>query len=152
MDEFTLRTLESRRVAWKFEWESLLRREPSVSALGNPDTLVFKMDETISTLLALLRKHHVGAGKRSVSLVPLERHYACRMNPLSKFYATGEVALRSMGHGLPARDIETAIARFRLYGLDEIESLCAVCQNRLRPGYPAVGSMDWASRCGAYRG
>lgn len=152
MDELTLRALEARRIAWKFEWESLLRREPVVSALGNPDTLVFKMDETISALIAQLRKDAASPAARKALLIPLERHCACRMNPLSKFYSTGELALRRVADFMGPADLERALGRFRLRGIDEIESLCSVCQNRLKSGFPAAGSLDWSSRCGAYRG
>jgi hypothetical protein len=152
MEASTILQLEARRALWKFEWEALLRREPSVSALGNPDTLVFKMDDTITAVLAQLRKDLAVMERRSSLRLPLERHCDCRMNPLAKFYATGELALRSVAPFLQPRELDVALARFRLIGIDEIECLCSVCQNRMKSGHPAAGSHDWSSRCAAYRG
>lgn len=152
MDEATISQLERRRAAWKFEWESLLRREPLITALGNPDTLVFKMDQTIDAVLALLRKDLSSHARRTTLATPYERHCACRMNPLGKFYATGELALRAIGHVIPPRELEIALARFHLYGIDEIECLCSVCQNRMKPGFPPAGSTAWGTHCAAYRG
>jgi hypothetical protein len=152
MEERVLRDFEALRVAWKFEWESLLRKEPATNALGHPDTLVFKMDETINALLELLRRDRSFRAHPKSLLMPLDRHCACRLNPLSKFYATGEVALRSVARSLPPAELENALVRLRLFGLDEIESLCGVCQNRLRDGFSAGSPTDWAARCGAYRG
>lgn len=145
--------LESLRVAWKFEWESRLRKERCVSALGHPDTLVFKMDETISELVQRLRRDRAFRPHPKALMLPLDRHCTCRLNPLSKFFATGEESLRVVARDFPPEAVHDALVRLRWQGLDEIENLCGVCQNRLKAGHPAEGAgRDWTERCAAYRG
>ncbi|MBA4136017.1 MAG: hypothetical protein C0518_01720 [Opitutus sp.] len=152
MKASSLQWLAGRTPAWKFEWESLLRREPSTSALGHPDTLVYKMDETIREVLCALQRQPRLLRPERQQLNSLERHCACLLNPLSKFYATGEVSLHAVAVGMDRMDLDEALRRFRFLGLEEIESLCGVCQNRLKPGYPEAHSADWEARCAAYRG
>ena len=132
VDESEIQRLEALRPSLKREWENLLRAEPTLSPLGNPDVLVYLMDETFSQLVAGLRlrplKHwsqHTAALR-----VPLQRHCACGLNPLLNYYATGEIAL----HLVVARDmhehLEEILTCYHLAAQREIDTLCAVCQQR----------------------
>lgn len=126
------RRLEGLRSSWKREWETLLRAEPTLSPLGHPDTLVFLMDETISTVLRTLRSRPLPpapADRRSLR-TPLQRHCACGLNPLLNYYATGEVALRAVAAPALGAALEEALAGYHRLAQREIDTLCAVCRLR----------------------
>lgn len=117
----------------KREWEKLLRSEPTLSPLGNPDTLVYLMDETIAELLKLLRggPRSPGAASGRALRAPLQRHCFCGLNPLLNYYATGELALHIVAAGaLRGEELEEALACYHLYAQREIDTLCSVCQHR----------------------
>ncbi len=135
MDEGAIERLEGLRPSWKREWETLLRAEPTLSPLGNPDTLVYLMDETISGVLRTLRSRalrHTPVNPRAL-LVPLQRHCACGLNPLLSYYATGEVALHAVAGPVLAGDLDEALTSYHLLARREIDTLCAVCQHRAGP-------------------
>ena len=132
VDESEIQRLEALRPALKNEWEALLRSEPTLSPLGNPDVLVYLMDETFTQLVAHLRfrptEHWT---ERAPALrLPLQRHCACGLNPLLNYYATGEIAL----HVVVARELtehqEEVLTCYHLLAQKEIDTLCAVCQHR----------------------
>lgn len=132
VDESVLQRLEGLRPSWKREWEILLRSEPTLSPLGNPDTLVFLMDETITEVLKVLRARslkHAAPNPRAL-LVPLQRHCACGLNPLLNYYATGELALHAVAAGPLAEHLDEALTSYHLLAQKEIDTLCAVCQHR----------------------
>lgn len=128
-----MQRLEGMRPAMKREWEILLRAEPTLSPLGNPDTLVYLMDETIGELLKALRvraQKHTAVSPRAL-LVPLQRHCACGLNPLLNYYATGELALHMVAaDGLTTSELDEALVCYHQYARREIDTLCAVCQHR----------------------
>ncbi len=134
VDESLIQQLEAQRPSFKREWEALLRTEPTLSPLGNPDTLVFMMDETLSDLFKNLRlraQKHQAVNPRSL-LVPLQRHCECGMNPLLTYFATGELALHLVAGQVLKRDAELdeILACYHLLAMKEIDMLCAVCQHR----------------------
>ena len=55
MKQGYLEALDGHRAEIKRTWEVLLRVAPATTPLGNPDTLVFLMDESIGQLFSLLR-------------------------------------------------------------------------------------------------
>lgn len=128
-----IQRLEGLRPALKREWEKLLRAEPTLSPLGNPDTLVYLMDETIGELVKGLRARslkHAAVNARTL-LVPLQRHCACGLNPLLNYYATGELALHIVAApALGAGELDEALICYHVLAQKEIDTLCAVCQNR----------------------
>lgn len=135
MDEGVIQRLEGLRPAWKREWEALLRSEPTLSPLGNPDTLVYLMDETISQVSRDLRNR---AGRAATVnsralLVPLQRHCACGLNPLLNYYATGELALHAVAAPVLGSNLDEALTCYHLLAQKEIDTLCAVCQHRSAP-------------------
>lgn len=132
VEEIVVNQLEGLRPAVKSEWEKLLRTEPTLSPLGNPDTLVYLMDETISDVIKGLRAHpprywqqHATALRR-----PLQRHCACGMNPLLNYYATGELALHAACAAALGPQLEDVLVCYHLIAQKEIDTLCAVCQHR----------------------
>lgn len=113
----------------------MLRAEPTLSPLGNPDTLVYLMDETISGVLRTLRTRslrQVPSDPR-VLRVPLQRHCACGLNPLLSYYATGEVALHAVARPTLGGDLDEALSSYHRLAQREIDTLCAVCQHRATP-------------------
>jgi hypothetical protein len=133
VDESVIQRLEGLRPALKREWEALLRAEPTLSPLGNPDTLVYLMDETIGEVAKALRARslkHAAANARAL-LVPLQRHCACGLNPLLNYYATGELALHMIGaKALSATELDEALICYHVLAQKEIDTLCGVCQHR----------------------
>jgi hypothetical protein len=132
VDEGIIQRLEGLRSSWKREWEALLRSEPTLSPLGNPDTLVYLMDETIAGVLKSLRTRSlrpVATNSRAL-LVPLQRHCACGLNPLLNYYATGELALHMVAAPVLAGDLDEALTSYHVLAQKEIDTLCAVCQHR----------------------
>ncbi|MDP2138053.1 MAG: hypothetical protein Q8J74_09375 [Candidatus Didemnitutus sp.] len=134
MDESLIQQLEAQRPSFKREWETLLRTEPTLSPLGNPDTLVFMMDETLSDLIKGLRRReqkHQAVNPRSL-LVPLQRHCECGMNPLLTYYATGELAVHLVAGNVLKQEVELdeTLACYHTLAMRELHMLCAVCQHR----------------------
>ena len=135
MEESDIRRLEAQRAALKREWEILLRTEPTLSPLGNPDTLVYMMDETIDRLLAELRLHVPTPDQRS-QRSPLQRRCLCGLNPLLNYYATGELAIHAVSTSLFGLAVEVPVAVFHQMAEREIDMLCSVCCYREHPVHP----------------
>jgi hypothetical protein len=113
----------------------MLRAEPTLSPLGNPDTLVYLMDETISGVLKTLRMRSLRQAPHDprVLRVPLQRHCACGLNPLLSYYATGEVALHAVAVPALVADLDEALTSYHILAQREIDTLCAVCQHHEAP-------------------
>lgn len=137
VDEGAIQRLEGLRPGWKREWEALLRAEPTLSPLGNPDTLVYLMDETITQVSRDLRNRAVRAATVNprALLVPLQRHCACGLNPLLNYYATGELALHAVAASVLGSSLDEALTCYHLLAQKEIDTLCAVCQHRSAADY-----------------
>lgn len=141
VDQSDVTQLETLRPAIKREWEALLRAEPTLSPLGNPDTLLYMMDETLTQAFkgVTTRSLRTWLKKSPALLAPLQRNCACGLNPLLNYYATGELALRAAtGKRLPFPTLEALLTSFHLMAQREIDTLCAVCLNRDRPGCQAL--------------
>ncbi|MBA3850372.1 MAG: hypothetical protein C0502_10325 [Opitutus sp.] len=148
MDESAIQRLEGLRPSWKREWEALLRSEPTLSPLGNPDTLVYLMDETIAEVLKSLRARalrHVATNSRAL-LAPLQRHCACGLNPLLNYYATGELALHAVAAPMLVEHLDEALTSYHLLAQKEIDTLCAVCQHRAGSDCPMPAMTGTAHR------
>ncbi len=117
--------------AVRTEWLELLRGEPVLSPLGRPDTLVFLMDATLLQLLTGLRTAETAPWLRHC--LPLGgsvyRHCACGLNPLLKYFTTGELALRAVCGQTLAKETEEILALFRLLAQHDLDSLCSLCQH-----------------------
>ncbi|MFZ5496871.1 MAG: hypothetical protein ACOZE5_16240 [Verrucomicrobiota bacterium] len=123
--------------AIKKEWADLLRGEPTITPLGRPDTLVYLMDATLAQLFAGLEGRGPGQQwlKRCPPLVgPVHSYCACGLNPLLKYFTTGELALRAAAGARLGAEIEEALEHFRALAQQEIETLCSVCQYKGVPG------------------
>jgi hypothetical protein len=133
VDPVTVTRLEALRPAIKREWEKLLRTEPALSPMANPDTLVFLMDETLTQLGDGLRARLAkGWMHRAPPVIaPLQRRCPCGLNPLLNYYATGELAVHAAtAPRLEHNDLEEVLALFHVLAQREIDTLCGVCQHR----------------------
>ena len=115
----------------KTEWQSLLGGEPVLSPLGRPDTLVYLMDATLLQLLTGLQTKQELPWLRQCRPVAgsVHRHCACGLNPLLKYFTTGELALRAGAGPAMGEEIEEILLLFRALAQHEVNSLCSVCQH-----------------------
>jgi hypothetical protein len=123
--------------AIKKEWADLLHGEPTITPLGRPDTLVYLMDASLAQLFAGLESKppHQSWLKRCAPVIgPVHSYCACGLNPLLKYFTTGELALRAVAGPKLGGDIEEVLERFRALAQREIETLCSVCQHKGVPG------------------
>ena len=95
MQESLAGALRDRRPQVRHHWEALLRVEPVGTPLGHPDSLVHLIDWTLDEIYTALthplsRKragHHRSLGQDSAGC-------ACGGNPLLRYFAAGEQAMR----------------------------------------------------------
>ncbi len=141
MKQGYLEALDDNRAEIKGKWETLLRTAPATTPLGNPDTMVFLMDESLQQLFSLFRSKsarpwlsrrrpaHPGAG--------MSCH--CRLNPLINYFIAGEAALAFAAQGLPRSRhhlddvaattcVDELLLTFRFLARREIHAFCGVCQ------------------------
>lgn len=115
----------------KAVWAELLRQEPALNPLGRPDTLIFLMDQTLRDLAAQMNT--LPSPKPGAIVAPPHRHCRCGLNPLLKYFATGELALRAAAAPALGPDFEATLLVFQRLAWHEINSLCSVCQLAQRP-------------------
>ena len=132
MEHGVIIQLEALRPAIKREWEHLLRTEPALSPLANPDTLVFLMDETLEQLFHGVRTRSARTTPREAALLltPLQRRCTCGLNPLLTYYATGELALRAATAAALGENFEPVLLVLHSIARREIDALCGVCCHR----------------------
>lgn len=121
--------LEFLRPSIKRDWERRLRTEPPLSPLGHPDVLVFLMDETLEQLRAGMKDPGLSARSDLGSeLAPLSNLCRCSLNPLVRYYVTGEQAIRAAVDSVPAAELELALHCYRRLARREIRLLCSLCR------------------------
>lgn len=124
--------LSSLLPAIKAEWDTLLRREPVLTPLGRPDTLVYLMDATLQQVLAGLREPARQRWLEACAPLAGSVHAACAcgLNPLLNYFGTGELALAAHAAGALGKDWAEVRRVFRILARHEIEALCSVCRYR----------------------
>jgi hypothetical protein len=134
--------------AIKAEWSVLLHGEPSMTPLGRPDTLVYLMDATLTQLFGGLTGKSAKKWLHSCTplVAPVHAYCACGLNPLLKYYTTGELALRAAAAATLGEEIEDVLLLFRSLAQQEIETLCSVCQHKGVPGCCELASKMAARR------
>lgn len=132
MTPATLQRLAALCPAIKAEWASLLSGEPTITPLGRPDTLVYLMDATLAQLFSGIKGRSTEKWLHDCRphIAPVHRYCACGLNPLLKYFTTGELAVRAATSKLLGEEIEDVLLLFRSLAQREIETLCAVCQYR----------------------
>jgi hypothetical protein len=59
---------------------------------------------------------------------------ACGLNPLLKYFTTGELALHAAAGPLLGAQLEEVLLLFRALAQQEIQTLCSLCQHKGVPG------------------
>ncbi len=141
MKKAYLEALSNHRAEIKRKWELLLRAAPTTTPLGNPDALIYLMDESIRQLFSLFRSksahqwlsHHPPA-------TPVIGHSChCRLNPLINYFIAGEAALAFVAQAIPGNKhhlddvaatacVDELLLTFRFLAHREIHAFCEVCQ------------------------
>jgi|APLak6261663543_1056040.scaffolds.fasta_scaffold00808_8 hypothetical protein len=132
----TVQSLAALCPAIKKEWVELLQFEPTITPLGRPDTLVYLMDATLAQLFSGLETKSTKHWLRDCAPVVGSMHgyCACGLNPLLKYFTTGELALRAAAGAPLGTDVEEVLLLFRALAQREIQTLCSVCQHKGAPG------------------
>lgn len=122
-------------------WEVLLRAEPPLNPLGNPDTLVYMMDCTLDEVFAYA---HTAGPRQWLSrhpflCAPIAETCPCGRNPLFRYYESGEQALLAIA-GRAAMEFadfvpaerEEQLAELRLtfayFAQRELQNFCDLCR------------------------
>ncbi len=136
-------TLIGLRPMIKTCWEVLLRAEPPTSALGNPDTLVFMMDQTLNAFFTALRSptprhwlaHH------PLLCGTLDETCPCGRNPLLHYFVSGEeavvaIAAKALGDqaDLSTAEQDQLLAEvqltFHYLAQHELQIFCDLCRGK----------------------
>jgi len=147
MDERMLHALEAQRNELHARWEALLRVEPVITPLGQPEALKHMIDFTLKTLFTSLHTPHAQRKKHLKSVREWASDRAlcpCGKNPLTAYFVAGEQALLEtlilVQSVLPdcAETRATAVYEMKLamahVAHREIETFCALCQLRSQGG------------------
>ncbi len=137
MQERELQALLTQRRTIRQRWELLLRKEPVLSPLGRPETLVYMMDWTLDRLFEQLKKAKARSAKTAKSQPcqdPAE-NCACGMNPLLAYFRTLRTAVVETLLTLSAptghdTQVTQVVAVINNIAQSEIDTLCAVCRHR----------------------
>jgi hypothetical protein len=135
MQDRILRMLRDRRSQVRRSWEALLRVEPVVSPLANPDTLIHMLDHTFDELIAAQNAAPLAEASAAFFDCP------CGRNPLISYFAAGRQAMhewlvrvQAEVSGLTTTERDAALmklnAAFRRIANRDIEAFCGVCQFR----------------------
>ncbi|MEO6992757.1 MAG: hypothetical protein ABI273_03925 [Lacunisphaera sp.] len=115
--------------AIKINWLNRLQNEPSTSALGRRETVEFLMDATLMQLTAGLatRLKDQGVERRMPLALMAHRYCACALEPISRYYSTGEEALRTVLQPTSGEPWKVVFINFRATLDFEIAAMCAEC-------------------------
>ena len=141
MEESAISVLQQLRPLIKQRWETLLRAEPVVSPLANPDALVFRMDETLDQLVSALhtRSFRVWLKHHPVLFMPLRDN--CHINPLLAYYTSGDAALRDIAGAALGNALPETLLLYHGLAQCEIEALCGACCQRGTEACATYGEM-----------
>ncbi|HWA25544.1 MAG TPA: hypothetical protein VG734_07785 [Lacunisphaera sp.] len=126
------RTLVDHFAPIKLEWVRRLADEPPLSALGRQDTVGFLVEGTLMQLLRGLSGHATAdwpEGCRPL-VGPVHSHCACGLDPMQRYFAAGEQALRHALGEKPEVDHEEMLRRFHALARHECEMFCSTCVYR----------------------
>jgi hypothetical protein len=141
MKQGYLEALDGHRADIRRTWEILLRAAPATTPLGNPDTLVFLMDESLQQLFSLFRSKsaHQWLSRHppAARIVGLSCH--CRLNPLINYFIAGHAAMAFAAQTVPRSQhhlddlaatacVDELLLTFRFLAHREIHAFCEVCQ------------------------
>jgi hypothetical protein len=141
MKQGYLEALDGHRAEIKRKWEILLRAAPATTPLGNPDTLVYLIDESLQQLFSLFhsKSTHQWLSRHppATHLIGMSCH--CRLNPLINYFIAGQAALAFAAQSVPGSQhhlddleatacVDELLLTFRFLAHREIHAFCEVCQ------------------------
>jgi len=142
MKQGYLEALDGHRAEIKRKWELLLRAAPATTPLGNPDTLVYLMDESLEQLFSLFRSRstHPWLSRHPPATRIADLSCHCRLNPLINYFIAGQAALAFAAQTVPRSRhhlddvaatacVDEVLLTFRFLAHREIDAFCAVCQH-----------------------
>ncbi len=141
MKQGYLEALDGHRAEIRRKWELLLRAAPVTTPLGNPDTLIYLMDESIEQLFALFRSKstHEWLSRHPPAAGDVGSTCHCRLNPLINYFIAGQAALAFAAQTVPRNQhhlddlaatacVDELLLTFRFLAHREIHAFCEVCQ------------------------
>ena len=141
MKQGYLEALDVHRAEIKRKWEVLLRAAPATTPLGNPDTLVYLMDESLQQLFSLFRSKstHQWLSRHPPATRIVGTTCHCRLNPLINYFLAGQAALAFAAQTVPRNQhhlddvaatacVDELLLTFRFLAHREIHAFCEVCQ------------------------
>ena len=148
MDENAIGLLQELRPLIKQRWEALLRAEPSVSPLSNPDALLYLMDETLDQVGEAMhtRSAKTWLRRHRTVMTPLSEHCSCGKNPLLAYYGTGRVALSAAAADRLGPALDDVLRLFHGLAQQDVEALCGVCCQRVAGCCPPAATAPEAAR------
>jgi hypothetical protein len=142
MDAHLLEPLRAGRAAVRREWEVLLRTEPVVTPLGNPDTLTRMIDRTLDEVFAILGATAAAPSPgRHEGYAAIRANCGCGRNPLLAYFLAGEramlerlVLVQAEVRDLPPEKRDRAVTELYLalhrIARREITAFCSFCRHR----------------------
>ncbi len=141
MKKAYLEALAAHRAEIKRKWEVLLRAAPATTPLGNPDTLVYLMDESLHQLFSLFhsKSAHQWLSRHPPASPLIGTGCTCRLNPLINYFIAGQAALAFVAQSIPASRhhlddvaagacVDELLLTFRFLAHRETHAFCEVCQ------------------------
>jgi len=133
MNAAVLEHLERNREVIRIRWDLLLRLEPVVSPLANPDTMAHLIPNSIGLLIHELRARLAPNHRR-----PSPRSLACDCghNPYRAYFKAGEQALAEavvLAHvetrvdSDRQKDVTEVLSAIRALATNEINTFCSIC-------------------------
>ena len=131
--------LLSHREALKREWDRRLRAERPTTSLAMPDVLIYRMDDTLEQVDALLRdaRSEDWPEQSPPPLRGLRAACGCRRNPLIDYFVVGGAAIGAVLAPMNGRDGTRIEQAWYLVAQRDIGLLCSLCR---RYGVPAEAS------------
>lgn len=100
---------------------------------------MYLMDATLAQLFSGLETRSTHSTqqwlRRCAPLIgPAHGYCACGLNPLLKYFTTGELALHAAAGPMLGTQLDEVLLLFRALAQQEIQTLCSVCQHKGVPG------------------
>ncbi len=142
MDDHLLEPLRAARTAIRREWETLLRTEPVVTPLADPDLLSHMIDRTLDEVLGALSPSHPSHRPvRPTSYASIRDQCDCGRNPLLAYFLAGERALleklilvqaglRDLAPEKRDKAVTEVYLVLHKIARRDITGFCSVCQHR----------------------
>jgi hypothetical protein len=141
MKQGYLEALDGHRAEIKRKWEIFLRAAPATTPLGNPDTLVFLMDQSLQQLFSLFRSKsaHCWLSRRQPAPRVAGATCHCRLNPLINYFIAGQAAVAFVAQTVPRSQhhlddltanscVDELLLTFRFLSHREVRSFCEICR------------------------